>query len=156
VQALVTLAVLGCVIVLLLWVRPFLCRQANHIAVASACVLFFTSYTALTFLPYDGIDPGQTYRNVMGVVVLLFNMVFLIFTAWKLAYSVDWVAFKSSLRNALSRSCGAKSFRGSSMDGGVFIESRDGPLGNDVPGGKGDGRSKDVGVTVEPSIEMPK
>lgn len=163
-QGLVTLAVLASVIVLLLWVRPFLCRQANHVAVASGCVLLFTAFNALTFLPYDGVEAGQAYRNVMGVAVLLGNMVFLLFTAWKLVQSVDWVALKQAMRSALSRTtCGSKYFVGpgqQSLDAGMFIESvhaPGGPPAEDVPGGKGKGRGKDVDtIGGGPAEQLPK
>jgi hypothetical protein len=105
-QALVTQAVLGVVVMLLLWVRPYKCRAANAVAVQSACVLLLTSYTALTFLSYNGLEPGAVYGNIMGVVLLLLNVLFLGFTIWKLIDSVDWSAIRAAFRGTTAGCCG--------------------------------------------------
>jgi hypothetical protein len=96
-QALVTVAVLVVVVVLLLWVRPFKCPAANTVAVQSACVLLLTAFTALTFLPYSGVEPGHVYSSTMGVVVLLVNILYLLTTVWKLLRSIDWSAICAAL-----------------------------------------------------------
>ena len=93
-QGLVAAAVLAIIVVLLLWVRPFTCPAANVIAIQSACVLLFTVYAALTFLPYNSLDPGPVYGGIMGVILLLTNLVLLGMTAWKLVRAVDWSALK--------------------------------------------------------------
>lgn len=98
-QALVTQAVVVVVLVLLLWVRPFVCRAANTVAVQSATVLFLTVFAALTFLPYNNLEAGPVYGSIMGVVLLLVNVVFLGFTTWKLARSVDWTAVRRIISN---------------------------------------------------------
>jgi hypothetical protein len=107
-QGLVTGAVLGLIVMLLLWVRPFKCHAANTIAVQSACVLLLTSYTALTFLPYNSVEPGHIYGNIMGVVLLLLNVLFLARTVWKLAASIDWEAAREALRSSVEKGCGFK------------------------------------------------
>jgi hypothetical protein len=104
-QALVTQAVLGVVVMLLLWVRPFKCPATNTVAVQSACVLYLTSFTALTFLSYNGLAPGRVYGNIMGVVLVLFNLVFLVGTTWKLARSVNWSAIRATVCGTLG-GCG--------------------------------------------------
>jgi hypothetical protein len=112
-QALVTQAVVVLVLVLLLWVRPFVCRAANTVAVQSATVLFLTVFAALTFLPYNNLAAGPVYGSIMGVVLLLVNVAFLGLTAWQLARSVDWAAVRRTIsslvkRKALSSKASAK------------------------------------------------
>jgi hypothetical protein len=94
-QTIVTTAVLAAVGMLLLSVKPFKCRAANKVAVASVCILCFTAYSALTFLPYNGMTPGPVYGNIMGVVLVLLNVAFFVGTAWKLVRVIDWAAVKS-------------------------------------------------------------
>jgi len=107
-QGLVTAAVLGLVVMLLLWVRPFKCRAANTVAVQSACVLLLTVYAALTFLPYNNLEPGPVYSNAMGVVLLLLNLVFLSVAAWKLGRAVDWSAARTLVSRYLDSSSNVK------------------------------------------------
>jgi hypothetical protein len=94
-QALVTAAVLAAVGMLLLAVRPFKCPAAGRVAVASVCILCFTTYSALTFLPYSGMTPGPVYGNIMGVLLVLLNVAFLVGTTWRLLRVVDWAAARS-------------------------------------------------------------
>jgi hypothetical protein len=128
-QSLVTCAVLGCVIVMLLWVKPFACRPANHIAVASACVLFVTAYSALSFLPYEGDAPNQKYTLAMGVVILLANVVFLSVACYKLVQAVDWATVPRKVLHAISQVSGGKSFlrpgSSSQLANGQSVESVD-------------------------------
>jgi hypothetical protein len=126
-QVLVTTAVLGVVVVMMQWVRPFKCPAAGAVAMQSACVLLLTSYTVLTFLPYIGVEPGLVYSNIMGAILLLFNVVFLGRMIWKLTRSDDW----SHMTAAVHRTMG--------ICGGVAQQ------------GKGQGQGpldKDVGVLV--------
>ena len=96
-QTILTTAVLATVGMLLLAVKPFKCPAVNKVAVASLCILCFTAYSALTFLPcsYDGMTPGPVYGNIVGVVLVLLNLAFLGGAAWKLLRVVDWEAVKS-------------------------------------------------------------
>jgi len=110
-QALVTSAVLVLIVVLLLWVRPFRCPASNTIAVQSGSVLFLTVYAALTFLPYNSLEPGPVYGGIMGVVLLLMNLVFLAVTAWRLVRLVDWSVPRQLLLRVLGKSCGVKGFK---------------------------------------------
>jgi hypothetical protein len=80
---------------LLLAVRPFKCPAAGRVAVASVCILCFTAYSALTFLPYSGMTPGPVYGNIMGVLLVLLNVAFLVGTTWRLLRVVDWAAARS-------------------------------------------------------------
>jgi hypothetical protein len=91
---------------LLSWVRPYKCPAANAVAVQSACVLLLTSYTALTFLSYKELQPGAVYGNIMGVVLLLLNVLFLGATIWKLIRSVDWSAIRSAISGTTRGCCG--------------------------------------------------
>jgi hypothetical protein len=128
-QGLVTVAVLGLIVMLLSWVRPFKCPAANTTAVQSACVLLLTSFTALTFLPYNGLEPGHIYGNIMGVVVLLLNVVFLAHRIWRLALTIDWSAAREALRSSMEKGCGVKQHSavkaGDSSSGGSPVESKD-------------------------------
>jgi hypothetical protein len=101
-QSLVATAVLVLVANLLLVVKPYKCLAANNIAALSVYVLFLTTFTALTFLPYNNITPGPVYGNIMGVVILMANLAFLMYTTYKLAKSVDWEVVKSWLSKLLS------------------------------------------------------
>jgi hypothetical protein len=107
-QGLVTHAVLGVVVMLLLWVRPFRCPAANTVAVQSACVLLLTASTALTFLPYNNIGPGRVYGNTRGVLLLLLNVVFLVLTAWKLMRALDWSVARTVVQKLLNNAFGIK------------------------------------------------
>lgn len=69
------------------------CGAANTVAVQSACILFLTVYAALSFLPYNNLEPGAVYGIVMGVVLLLLNVGFLV---CQLIQVTDW----SSMRQA--------------------------------------------------------
>lgn len=116
-QALVTAAVLVAVVVLLLWVRPFVCPATNTVAVQSASVLFLTVYAALTFLPYNNLEAGPVYGNIMGVLVVLLNLVFLGVTAWKLVRLVDWMAVRQLVLGTAQKVCGVKAL-GKTSGGG--------------------------------------
>ena len=94
-QTMITTAVLAAVGMLLLAVKPYKCPAANKVAVASVCILCFTAYSAMSFLPYSGVGPGPVYGNIMGVVLVLLNVAFLVGTTWRLLRVVDWAAVKS-------------------------------------------------------------
>lgn len=105
-QCLVTVALLGLVLLLLLWVRPFKCRAVNAVAVQSMCVLLVTAYVALTLLPYNSVQPGPAYGNTMGVLLVLLHLAFFAMTVRKLAHVVDWSAARQLVRRILSSACG--------------------------------------------------
>jgi peptidoglycan/LPS O-acetylase OafA/YrhL len=94
-QTMITTAVLAAVGMLLLAVKPYKCPAANKVAVASVCILCFTAYSAMSFLPYSGVGPGPVYGNIMGAVLVLLNVAFLVGTTWRLLRVVDWAAIKS-------------------------------------------------------------
>jgi len=105
-QCLVSATVLAAIGLLLLGVKPFKCPAANHVAVLSICVLFFTAQVALSFLPYNNINPGPVYGNIMGVLIMLANLAFLLGTSVKLVRVVDWVVIKEVL--TMPTCCGNK------------------------------------------------
>jgi hypothetical protein len=92
-------------------------------------VLLLTSFTALTFLPYNGLEPGHVYGNIMGVVVLLLNVVFLAHTVWRLALTIDWSAAREALRSSMEKGCGVKQRSavkaGDSSSNGPHVESKE-------------------------------
>jgi hypothetical protein len=105
-QGILSATVLACVGMLLLAVKPFKCPAAGRVAVLSVCVLFFTAQVALTFIPYNSVGPPAAYGNVMGVLLILANLVFLAGTTWKLVRVVDWAALKKTLHiSAVGRCC---------------------------------------------------
>jgi hypothetical protein len=105
-QTMVTAAVLAWIAIALLAVRPYKCPAAGRVAVISVCVLYFTAYACLTLLPYSYAGPGPVYSNIMGVVILISNMVFLVYTAWLLWQSVDLSAVRAWLQDGC---CGSLS-----------------------------------------------
>jgi hypothetical protein len=113
-QVIVSAAVLALIAILLLVVRPFKCPATNKVAVLSVCVLYFTVYVALTFLPFNNVGPGPVYGNIMGVVILLANLAFLIRTTWKLLQVVDWQAVGAAV-GSIGNGC----FKGSAGSKGT-------------------------------------
>lgn len=105
-QALVTAAVLFVVVMLLLSVKPFQCRAVNKAAVQSATVLFITVYASLTFLPYNNVEAGSVYSNIVGVVIMLLHLVFLSRMVWKLGCLVDWPGVWQAVSQVATKVCG--------------------------------------------------
>lgn len=62
-QTIVTAAVLAWIAIALLAVRPYKCPAAGRVAVIGVCVLFFTAYACLTFIPYNNAGPGAVYMH---------------------------------------------------------------------------------------------
>jgi hypothetical protein len=96
-QTMVSAAVLAWIAIALLAVRPSKCPAAGRVAVISVCVLFFTAYACLSFLPYNNAGPGSVYSNIMGAVIIVANVMFLLYAAWLLGQSVNWVAVRAWL-----------------------------------------------------------
>jgi hypothetical protein len=122
-QALLSAAVLATVAVLLLSVRLYKCPAANKVAVLSVCGLFFTVYAALKFLPYNSVGPGPVYGNIMGVVIVLANVVFLARTIWKLMQVVDW-AFVKRIVGRIGACCQCCKEPGSQVVGGGIVTNQ--------------------------------
>jgi hypothetical protein len=89
-QSLVLTAALGINCVLLLAVRPHNSTAAGTVSLQSVGALITTSFSALTFLSYRNITPAYGYTMFMGVVVLLVNVTFVLFTVWRLLCLVEW------------------------------------------------------------------
>jgi hypothetical protein len=104
-QSILLASMFATVAMLLLAVQPFKCPAAGRVAVLSACVLFFTSQVALTFIPHNGISPPPAYGNTMGVVVILANLAFLVGTTWRLTTVIDWTLVKRAVRLPAFRRC---------------------------------------------------
>jgi hypothetical protein len=132
-QTIVTAAVLAWIAIALLAVRPYKCPAAGRVAVIGVCVLFFTAYACLTFIPYNNAGPGAVYSNIMGAVIIIANVVFLVRTTWLLVQSVDWGAVRGwfdagccgSLSRAIVRDGVAGSRTGSAAATGAQKESRE-------------------------------
>lgn len=106
-QAIIIAAILAMITMLHLAVKQFKCPTANKVAVASACILFFTAYLALTFLPFNSVGQEQlaVYSSVMGAVILVINIVFFIVTTWQLHKTVDWGGVAAGVKGFGQRWC---------------------------------------------------
>jgi hypothetical protein len=112
-QTIVTAGVLACIAIALLAVRPYKRPVAGKVAVVGVCVLFFTAYACLTFLPYNDTGPGPGYSSFMGVAIIIANLAFLVCTTRLLVLSIDWAAVKAWLSSA----CGGCFSRGFARNG---------------------------------------
>lgn len=97
-QCLAMQAVLAIMATVLLVVKPYKCAAANTMAVASMYVLLATTYSALTFLPYNSsLDVSPVFTNIVGSLMLLANIVLLLVVVWKLCKAVAWQDIFASL-----------------------------------------------------------
>lgn len=89
-QGLIVNATLALMVVLLMAAKPHSHAAAYRVSLHAMGCLAFTSYAALSFLPYGVYRTTQAYGIAMGVILLLVNVAFVLSVVWLLYKVIAW------------------------------------------------------------------
>eukprot|EP00877_Chromochloris_zofingiensis_P002692 jgi/Chrzof1/12423/Cz06g34050.t1 len=131
-------AILALAIFLVVVFKPYSSVHLHRYQVGSFGCLFVTAYISLSFLPaFDGRASDDTYKNIMGIMVLLLNVFFMSVTIYNIITSVPWQRLTSCVIRALS----LNNMRG--CLGGIKIP------GEVKPGGEGNVKYRGFSVQIQ-------
>jgi hypothetical protein len=109
-QALVMNAALACTLMLQVVLTPYHSTQLHRLRMLSCCCLLFTSYVAMSFLPFGTLAQSSVYKLAMGSVLLVVNLVFVLYALVMLLKAAKWHIVKATVTATcvwFRRACGS-------------------------------------------------